>query len=75
MINKVFCSVGEENGLKYLKIEKNHSEPALNKWNLVFDSTKNRIIEEWYYIMEEEVMMIQDKLIDGKELLVDFLLH
>ena len=75
MINKVFCSVGEENGLKYLKIEKNHSEPALNKWNLVFDSIKNRIIEEWYYIMEEEVMMIKDKLIDGKELLVDFLLH
>ena len=43
MINKVFCSVGEENGVKYLKIEKNHSEPALNKWNLVFDSIKDNI--------------------------------
>ena len=31
IINKVFCSVGEENGIKYLKIKKNHSEPALNK--------------------------------------------
>ena len=38
IINKVFCSVVEENGIKYLKIEKNHSEPALNKWNQVFDS-------------------------------------
>ena len=38
--NKVFCSVGEENGVKYLKIEKNNSEPALNKWNQVFDSIK-----------------------------------
>ena len=33
IINKVFCSVGEENGIKYLKIEKNHSEPSLNKRN------------------------------------------
>ena len=31
IINKVFCSVGEETGIKYLKIEKNHSEPSLNK--------------------------------------------
>ena len=43
MINKVFCSFGEENGVKYLKIKKNHSEPALNKWNLVFDSIKSII--------------------------------
>ena len=43
IINKVFCSVGEENGIKYLKIEKDHSEPALNKWNQVFDSTKYHI--------------------------------
>ena len=40
IINKVFCTVGEENGIKYLKIEKNHSQPALNKWNQVFDSIK-----------------------------------
>ena len=26
MINKVFCSVDDENGFKYLKIEKNHSK-------------------------------------------------
>ena len=45
MINKVFCSVGEENGVKYLKIERNHSEPALNKWNQVFDSIKYGIKE------------------------------
>ena len=31
MINKVFCIVGEENGVKYLKIEQNHSDPVLNK--------------------------------------------
>ena len=43
IIDKVFCSVGEENGIKYLKIEKNHSEPALNKWNEVFDSIKYHI--------------------------------
>ena len=40
IINKVFCSVEEENGIKYLKIEKNHSEPGLNEWNQVFDSIK-----------------------------------
>ena len=33
IINKVFCSIGEENGIKYLKIEKNRSEPAFNKWS------------------------------------------
>ena len=43
IINKVFCSVGEENGIKYLKIKKNHSEAALNKWNQVFDSIKHHI--------------------------------
>ena len=37
MINKVFCIVGEENGVKYLKVEKNHSDPVLNKWNQDFD--------------------------------------
>ena len=40
MINKVFCIVGEENGVKYLKIENNHSDTVLNKWNQVFDSIK-----------------------------------
>ena len=45
IINKVFYSVGEENGIKYLKIEKNHSEPVLNKWNQVFDSIKYQIKE------------------------------
>ena len=45
IINKVFCSVGEENGIKYLKIEKNHSELVLNKWNQVFDSIKYQIKE------------------------------
>ena len=45
IINKVCCSVGEENGIKYLKIEKDHSEPVLNKWNQVFDSIKYQIKE------------------------------
>ena len=40
MVNKVFCIVGEENGVKYLKIKKNHSDFVLNKWNQVFDSIK-----------------------------------
>ena len=43
IVNKVFCSVGEERGIKYLKIEKNHSESVLNKWNQVFDSIKYHI--------------------------------
>ena len=43
IINKVFCSVGEENGIKYLKIEKHHSEPSLNKQNQIFDSIKYHI--------------------------------
>ena len=36
MINKVFCNLGEENGIKYLKID---------KWNQVFDSIKYSIKE------------------------------
>ena len=43
MINRVFCIVGEETGVKYLKIEKNHSDPVLNKWNQVLDSIKYHI--------------------------------
>ena len=43
IINKVFYIVGEENDIKYLKIEKNHSEPVLDKWNQVFDSIKFHI--------------------------------
>ena len=44
IINEVFCIVEEgENGAKCLKIEKNHSELALNKWNQVFDSIKYHI--------------------------------
>ena len=43
MINKLFCIVGEENGVKYLQIEKNHSDPVLDKWNQVFGSIKYHI--------------------------------
>ena len=43
IINKVFCIIGEENGVKYLKIEKNHCDPVLNKWNQFFDSIRNNI--------------------------------
>ena len=42
-VNRVFCSVGEENGIKYLKIEKNCCDAVLNKWNQVFDSIKYHI--------------------------------
>ena len=43
MTNKVFCTVGEENGIKYLKIEKTHCDPILNKWNQIFDTIKHNI--------------------------------
>ena len=43
MINNVFCSAGEENNVKYLNIEKNHCDPAINKCNLVFDSIRDDI--------------------------------
>ena len=43
MINKLFCIVGEKNAVKYLKIEKNHSVPVLNKRNQVFDFIKYHI--------------------------------
>ena len=56
IINKVFCSVGEGNGIKYLKIEKNHSEPMLNKWNQIFDSIKYHIKK----ISNEEVSLNDD---------------
>ena len=51
MINKVFCSVGEENNVKCLMIEKNHCDPVINKWKIVFDSIKHKIKE----ISNEEV--------------------
>ena len=40
MAYKVFCIVGEENGVKYLKID---SDLVLNKCNQVFDSIKYHI--------------------------------
>ena len=43
MINRVFCILGEENGVKYLKIEKNHSDPVINKWNQIFHAIKYNI--------------------------------
>ena len=56
MINKVFCSVGEENGIKYLKIKKNHCDPLINKWNIVFNSIKDNIKK----ISNEEVNFNDD---------------
>ena len=56
MINKVFCSVEDENGVKYLKNEKNHCDPVINKWNLVFDSIKDNIKK----ISDEEVNFNDD---------------
>ena len=55
IVNKVFCSVGEERGIKYLKIEKNHSEPVLNKWNQVFDSIKYHIKK---IVMKKSILMM-----------------
>ena len=55
IINKVFCSVGEENGIKYLKMEKNRSEPVLNKWNQVFDSIKYHIKK---LVMKNVILMM-----------------
>ena len=44
IINKVFCIVEEgENSVKYLKIEINHCDLVINKWNQVFDSLKYHI--------------------------------
>ena len=37
IVNKVFCFVGEKNGVKYLKIDKGD---MLNKWNQVFSGIK-----------------------------------
>ena len=75
MINKVFCSVEEENGIKYLKIEKNQCDPILNKWNQVFDSIKYGI----KIISNEEVNfnegLKKNKLISNDSLRQDKLIY
>ena len=55
IINKVFYSVGEKNGIRYFKIEKNHSEPVLNKWNQVFESIKYHIKK---LVMKKSILMM-----------------
>ena len=40
LIVRVFCFVGEKNGVKYLKIDKGD---VLNKWNQVFKGIKYHI--------------------------------
>ena len=55
MINKVFCIVGGENGVKHLQIEKNHSDLVLNKWNQDFDSIKYHIKK---LVMKKSVLMM-----------------
>ena len=40
IVNRVFCFVGEKNGVKYLKIDKSE---VLNKWNQVFSAIKYHI--------------------------------
>ena len=56
IINKVFCIVeGGENGAKYLKIEKSHCDPVINKWNQVFDSIKYHIKK---LVMKKSILMI-----------------
>ena len=75
VINKVFCSVGEENGIKYLKSEKNNSEPVLSKWNQIFDSIKYHIKK----ISNEEVNFNDNfnkiKFISGDSLRLDKLIY
>ena len=41
IINKVFCFLGEKNGVKYFKIDK--GDNVLNKWNQVFGRIKYHI--------------------------------
>ena len=46
MINKVFCFVGEKNGVKYLKIDKGNKkleDSILTIWNKVFNGIKYNI--------------------------------
>ena len=46
MINRVFCFVGEENGVKYLKIDKGNKkieDSILSLWNEVFTGIKHYI--------------------------------
>ena len=40
IVNKVFCFVGEKDGVKYLKIDKGE---ILNKWDQVFNGNKYHI--------------------------------
>ena len=49
IVDKVFCFVGEKNGVKYLKIDKGD---VLNKWNQVFSGIKYHIKK----IIGEEVV-------------------
>ena len=46
MINRVFCFVGEENGVKYMKIDKGNKkieDSILSLWNEVFTGIKHYI--------------------------------
>ena len=40
IINKVFCFVGDENGLKYLKIDRGNKDSILSFCNEVFTGIK-----------------------------------
>ena len=77
IINKVEKKkkVGEENDIKYLKIEKSHSEPVLDKWNQVFDSINFHIKK----ISNEEVNFNDDfnkiKFISDDSLRLDKLIY
>ena len=53
IVNRVFCFVGEKNGVKYLKIDKGD---VLNKWNQVFSGIKHHIEK----ISGEEVVYDSD---------------
>ena len=56
IINKVFFIAEEgENGVKYLKIEKNHCDPVINKWNQVCDSIKYHIKK---LVMKKSILMM-----------------
>ena len=53
IINKVFCFVGEENGVKYLNIDKGK---ILNNWDQVFNGIKYHIEK----ISDEKVVYDSD---------------
>ena len=58
VVNRVFCFVGEKNGVKYLKIDKGN---VLNKWNQIFSGIKYHIekIDDSAFVYESDFAKIK----------------